>query len=234
MTSFSSGGRACLEWSPGMGSVSVAKRTISGPPEREKVPHVRAAPRLRGLPVFGFGVAGLLLGHTISYLLAIPDPYHRDLLLQRTGHDYLPLAFEAGLVLLLAGVATLLARAWSACIRDEGEGFASLAGRLALVQVGAFVGQEIIERLVAGSPLGGLARDHVLSIGVVIQITLALVGAAVLPWLARASARIVRAVVAARDTPIRAALVSATPVGADHHTGRVVASDPNVRAPPPA
>lgn len=193
-----------------------------------------ATPRLRGFPVFGFAVAGLLLGHSISYLLTFPDPYHRDLVLLRTGHDYLPLAVEAGLALLLAGVGALLARAWSGRNRDEAEGLASLAGTLALVQVGAFVGQEIIERLVAGWPLRGLAHDHVLSVGVVVQIAVALVGAAVLRWLARASARLVRAVVTARVAPIRPALIPATPVGADHHPGRFVASDPNVRAPPPA
>lgn len=188
--------------------------------------------RLRGMPVFGFAVAGLLLGHAISYLLTFPDPYHRDLVLQATGHDYLPLAVEAGLVLLLAGVAALLTRAWSGRGGDEPEGFASLAGTLALAQVGAFVGQEIIERLVTGSPLGGLAHDHVLSVGVVVQIAVALLGAAVLRWLAGASARIAHAVASARVAIPRQALVAAIPVGVNDHPGLVVASDPNVRAPP--
>ena len=71
---------------------------------------MREGPRIRGLPVFGFAVAGLVLGHALSYAIAIPDPNHRDLILERTGHGYLPLFAEAALILLLAGVAAVVAR----------------------------------------------------------------------------------------------------------------------------
>ena len=63
------------------------------------------APGLHGLPVFGSAAAGLLLGHALSYMLAIPDPYHRDVLLTRTGHGYLPAAAQATMILILAAAA---------------------------------------------------------------------------------------------------------------------------------
>lgn len=193
-----------------------------------------ATPRVRGLPLFGVALAGLVLGHTLSYLLAVPDPLHRDLILERTGHTYLPIAGEAALVIFLAGVATLLARAWASRGRDDVEGFASLAGLLALVQVAAFLGQEVLERLVAGAPLAELAHDHVLSIGIGVQIVAALLGAAALRWLARASAHLVRAVVAARVALPRPALAAALPTTPDHPRGRVAIRARNVRAPPSA
>lgn len=198
------------------------------------LPHMRASPRLRGLPVFGFAVAGLLLGHGLSYLLAVPDPYHRQFLLQRTGHTYLPVAGEAGLILILAGVAAVLARAWTSRGRNEAESYHRLAGTLALVQVTAFVFQEILERLVAGTPLGELVHDHVLSTGVVVQVAVALIGAAVLRWLGRASERIVRAVVLARVVFPRIALAAALPTATAPLPDRLASSRRNVRAPPSA
>jgi len=60
---------------------------------------VREAPRLRGLPTFGLAMAGLVLGHVLAYLIAVPDPHHRAFVLQQTGHEYLPAMAEAALVL---------------------------------------------------------------------------------------------------------------------------------------
>ena len=191
----------------------------------------RAIPRLRGLPVFGFAVAGLLLGHTLSYLLALPDPSHRDLVLNRTGHGYLPAAGDAALILALAGVAALVVRAWSVRGPRETRTFASPASLLAVVQVVAFGGQEVLERLVAGAPLGELADGPLLLVGVVVQIAVALVGAAALGWLARASARIAQTSIPAQAVlpgPPAVALVATS----DRPLGRVVVSARNVRAPP--
>lgn len=192
---------------------------------------MRGTPRLRGLPVFGFAVAGLLLGHAVSYLLAVPDPYHRSLVLQRTGHDYLPVAGEIGLILLLAGVAAVVARAFTSRTRDT-ERFASLAGLLAVIQVAAFAGQEVLERLASGSPLGELVHDHVLATGVVVQVAVALIGATGLRLLARASARIATSAGSGRVPPPRVAVAAVPPSPVDSPRGRITASAPNVRAPP--
>jgi hypothetical protein len=190
--------------------------------------------RLRGLPVFGSAAAGLLLGHALSYMLAVPDPYHRDLVMARTGHGYLPAASQAAVIMALAAVAAILARAWSNRDRGETERFSSIAGTLASVQIGAFVALEILERVVAGAPLGDLMRDHLLVIGIVVQVMVSLAGAAILAWFARTSALIVSATSGRPAALLRPILVQALPATPDHTLGRIVASARNVRGPPSA
>jgi hypothetical protein len=178
-------------------------------------------------------VAGLLLGHAIAYVLAVPDPHHREVVLAGTGHRYLPAAGEAALLLALAGVAALLVRARLTGGPGAVEGFAPIARLLALVQAGAFAGQEILERLVTGSSLGDLLHGRVLAVGLIVQVAVAIGGAAALRWLARLSARIVRAP-AARTPPARPALAGVVPTTAWRPRARDAARPWNERAPPPA
>jgi hypothetical protein len=207
------------------------QRTIRTPATRRLIQPVRAIPRLRGLPVLGFAAAGLLVGHAISYLLVVPDPNHRDLVLSRTGHGYLPAAGDAALILALAGMAALVVRAWSERGREEPRTFASLASLLAIVQVVAFAGLEVLERLVAGAPLGDLIHEHLLVIGVAVQIAVALVGALALRWIASTAARIADLVPVRAALP-RPALAAAVPATPDLHRVRLAASARSVRAPP--
>jgi len=134
---------------------------------------VREAPRLRGLPTFGLAMAGLVLGHVLAYLIAVPDPHHRAFVLHRTGHEYLPAMAEAALVLALAGMAAVVIRAFAPGPRGGSERFSRLAGRLGLVQVLAFGGLEVVERIVAGAPLSHLALliavGSVISYAVILQ-----------------------------------------------------------------
>jgi hypothetical protein len=192
---------------------------------------VRTSPRLRGLPVFGFAVAGLLLGHSFSYLVAYRDPHHRDLILERTGHGYLPAATDVALMIAIAGVVALVVRAWSARGRRDTSAFASVAIALAVVQVGAFAGQEVLERLVAGAPLGDLVHDHLLAIGIVVQVAVAVAGAAVLRWTSRTVTRLADALPLPVTAP-RPVLVATIPSVAQAPRERVVALARNVRAPP--
>jgi hypothetical protein len=189
--------------------------------------------RLRGLPEFGFAVAGLLLGHAVAYALAIPDPHHRVLALDRAGHAYLPAAGRTALILVLAGVVALLIRAVEGRGRAEDRRIGPLAGTLALAQMGAFAGQEVLERLVTGAPLADLVHDHLLAIGLAVQVLLALAGATLLHWLLRATVRAVRvATVPAR--PVRPALAGVAASTAWRPRARAVAWIPSVRAPPSA
>lgn len=189
-------------------------------------------PRLRGLPVFGSAAAGLLLGHALSYMLALPDPYHRDVVLTRTGHGYLPAAGQTAVILILAAVAAILARAWVNRAHGEPERFSSIAETLAFVQIGAFAALEILERVVAGAPLSDLIGDHLLVTGIVAQVVVSLVGAALLVSFARTSARIVRAAIGRPIALPRPILVEALPATPDQPRGRIAASARNVRAPP--
>ena len=186
--------------------------------------------RTRGLPVFAFALGGLLLGHAIAYLVAVPDPHHRDLALARTGHAYLPAAAELALVLLLAGVAALVVRAWTPGGRERSPGWP--AATLALVQVGAFVGQEVLERVAAGAPLASLVREPILAAGVAIQVLVALVAAAVLRWLALAAVRLAER--PARPAAPRLALVPGIAPSAPRPDDRLVPLDRTARSPPSA
>lgn len=146
---------------------------------------MREGHRTRGFPVFGIAVAGLVLGHLATYALLYPDPDHRVLVLSSTGHAYLPAFGQLACVLAAAAVAAVIGRAWG---EPEGGGaasFAGLAGVLVITQASAFVGQEILERLVSGSPLHDLFSGPLVVLGVGAQVTLAMIGAAIATWLRR-------------------------------------------------
>jgi hypothetical protein len=142
--------------------------------------------------VFGTAMAGLILGHTVSYLIVVPDPHQRQFVLQQTGHGYMPALTQVALMVLVAGVAALVARAFGHR-GGQAETFPALARTLGVVQVVAFVGQEILERLVARAPIHTLGHDHVLATGIVMQLGLAIVAARILLWIARASTRLATA-----------------------------------------
>lgn len=192
--------------------------------------HILDTDRFHGLPMLGFAVGGLILGHLLSYVIAVPDPYHRDLLLQRTGHDYLPVFGQAALMLFLAAIAMVVFRT-SQRRAGHSEGFAHLAGRLALIQVGAFVAQELLERALSSSGLADLHDGRLLIVGVVAQIAIASAGAALLRWLARASDRLGEILGSAFSLP-RPVPAFALPVLADLAFGRVEVRSPGQRAPP--
>jgi hypothetical protein len=140
--------------------------------------------------VFGAAAAGLVLGHALAYLIAIPDPHERAFALQRAGHAYLPALDQVALMLAIAGVVAIVVRAFARRRDGATERFGRLATLLVVVQTSAFAGQEVLERLVSGTPLGDLAHDHILAIGVLVQVLVAFVAAGVLWLLARTSSRL--------------------------------------------
>jgi hypothetical protein len=192
---------------------------------------VREGPRLRGLPTFGLAMAGLVLGHVLAYLIAVPDPHQRAFVLQRTGHEYLPALAEAALVLALAGIAAVVIRAFAPGPRRGSERFPRLAGRLALVQVLAFGGLEVVERIVAGAPLRHLASDHILVVGMAVQVVVAVAGAAFLWWLARTSTKLAETIALPASLP-RAGAVVALASTSWIPSPATFGSIGNVRAPP--
>jgi len=192
---------------------------------------VREGPRLRGLPVFGTAAAGLVLGHALAYLIAIPDPHQRVFALQRTGHAYLPALDQAVLMLVVAGMAALVVRAFAHPDRGATDRFGRLARVLVVAQTCAFAAQEVLERLVSRAPLGGLAHDHILVTGIAVQIVVAIVAASIL-WLFARTATRLAAVVAARASLPRVRVVFALPVTARRPHAPLFATAGSVRAPP--
>ena len=191
---------------------------------------MREGPRLRGFPIFGTAAAGLVLGHALAYLIAIPDPHQRVFALQRTGHAYLPALDQAVLMLVVAGMAAVVVRAF-AHTGDRPERFARLARVLVVAQTCAFAAQEVLERLVSGAPVGGLAHDHILVTGIAVQVVVAIVAAGIL-WLFARTATRLAAVVAARTRLPRVRVVFALPVTARRPHAPLFATAGSVRAPP--
>jgi hypothetical protein len=146
--------------------------------------------RTEGLPVFASAVLGLVAGHGIAYVIAIPDAHRRAAVLQNTGHGYLSLLVETGLILAVAGAASLVARAFGSRGRFREGSLARTVAGLGGLQAGAFVVLEVVERLLTHMPLHELVGDHLLAIGVVVQLGVALIGALVLREIARTAARL--------------------------------------------
>lgn len=148
---------------------------------------------LRDLPTFCFAFLGLIVGHLLSYLIAIPDAARRAVVLAETGHDYLHLAGDVALVLAFAAVVTVALRAASGRGATELPSGVRLAWRLGALQAGAFVAMEVAERLVSGAGLVELFADHLFATGIVVQLVIASAGVLLLRWLGRVAVRIAAA-----------------------------------------
>jgi hypothetical protein len=182
------------------------------------------------MPLFAFAVGGLVVGHALSYLIAVPDPYHRDLALASTGHGYLPTLTELAVVLVLAAAASVAGRAFRRGPAAE-PSFGALWVRLAALQVVAFAGQEVAERLLAHVSLADLITDHLLVIGIATQIVVALVGAAILRLLVRTAAAVGERVRSGAAWP-RAATIRVVPTAGHALPRRLDAAAIAVRGPP--
>jgi hypothetical protein len=153
--------------------------------------HVR--PAFRGFPVAGMAVAGAVIGHWLGYLLAIPDPHLRTEILGQGGHGYWVLAVEAALLCGFAAFGSVLLRHVGERLRGVHrpvDGPAALALRLALVQVSSFVAVEIAERAIVGQAFTGIFQHHILWLGIAAQVAVACLGALVLVWFGRVSAKV--------------------------------------------
>jgi hypothetical protein len=167
---------------------------------------------IRRLPLAGAAVAGAAVGHSIAYLIVAPQGRTRAALLAGTGHGYRSTLAAAEIVLGLLALVMFVGRHFHRGLRSQrrppsDEPWAWLASRLALLQVSIFVVQEVVERAVAGSPVGGMTSDRLLLIGVLVQVVLAVLGAALLVWLGRVAAAVGRAFGRERlPRPIRLAI----------------------------
>ena len=153
---------------------------------------------VRRLPLAGAAVVGAAVGHSIAYLIVAPQGRTRAALLAGTGHGYWSMAVAAEIVLgVLVAVSTIVRRfgeGWRRQPRAAGEEpWAWLAVRLGLLQTSIFVVQEVLERTVSGHPVSLVHSDRLLVVGVLVQLVVALVVAAVLVWLGRAAEAVGRA-----------------------------------------
>jgi hypothetical protein len=130
-----------------------------------------------------------VVGHTLAYVLAMPDPGARLVLLATTGHTYwstaIAVAVVCGLAVCgLASVASSLIRQFRADLlaarRPPERSLGRLAGRLAVLQVGIYLVQETLERVAVAASPGSLLQGRLLTVGLVAQLVVALALAVVL------------------------------------------------------
>jgi hypothetical protein len=155
---------------------------------------------LRGLPVVGAAFGGVVLGHWLSYLLAMPSAGFRGEVLASTGHAYWLTAVKQAAILVvvsLAAIAMRQVRLARAQDRPELAGPGSLALRLAGLQVLGFLALEVTERVAAGAPVSSISGHHVLVLGLLVQVVLAASAALLLSAFARAIGALARALVRA-------------------------------------
>jgi hypothetical protein len=149
------------------------------------------------LLLLGTAWAGAVAGHTLTYLLTVPQAAARDALLASTGHNYWAAAVAVALVLGLVSAIAVIVRQFRGGFRGErtmgADGVPGLARQLAALQISIFLIQEVLERLDVGAPLGGFRTARILLVGVLVQALIAAALAVALFLLARVSAAAGRA-----------------------------------------
>jgi uncharacterized membrane protein len=172
------------------------------------------------LPLAGAAVAGAAVGHSIAYLIVAPQGRTRAMLLAGTGHGYWSTAVAAEIVLgLLVAVSTIVRRFDHGLRRQPRapgeESWAWLAARLCLLQTTIFIVQEVLERTVSGHPVSLVVSDRLVLVGVLVQLAVAVLVAALLVWLGRAAEAVGRALAGApqpRPVQLPVLLWPVTPV----------------------
>lgn len=146
--------------------------------------------------VTGWAIVGLLIGHIVAYDLVYPDGHVHAQVLAATGHGWLSLV-EPSIVLacLLALVAGFAGSRNG--IRREAR-FRVLAG----IQIGAFLGMELLERVGSGLSFGDIGHELV-GHGLWLVLLIGIVAQLVTAWLASAISRSVADVAAGTPRPQR-------------------------------
>jgi hypothetical protein len=141
----------------------------------------------------GAAVAGAVLGHLLTYVVAFVNAATRHSVLEETGHSYWSFASAAAVLLGVSSAALVVVRRLGS--PEDGGGEKTLlrsASRLAAVQLLLFACIEIAERLVDGAPVRGLLNHGLVPLGLAIQILVAFGLALLLRGLASAAELLAR------------------------------------------
>lgn len=146
----------------------------------------------------GAALAGAVVGHALTYLVAFVTPHSRQAALDETGHSYWNFAVATAIAIGAWSAIVLIVRHLRRTARhDRGdhaeEGLLRTAMRLAVLQVTLFACLEVGERLAAGAPLRGLLGHDLVPLGLVFQVLVALGLALILRALATAVEVVARA-----------------------------------------
>jgi hypothetical protein len=119
---------------------------------------------IRPSVVLGLALGGVLMGHTVTYRLLLPDAHARAVELARSGHAYLAGADAVATVVALVALAALFL---GSLLGSDDAATGTIAWRLVAFQVAAFTSLEVLERVVSGS--GSARLLPVLLIGLPVQ-----------------------------------------------------------------
>ena len=184
--------------------------------------------RIRALALLAVASAGLLGGHSLTYVGLAPSGSTRTVMLDASGHGYLEKAviFSGAMALMSLLFWVTNGALKKGFPRPNRQGTALV---LVVVQVAGFAAQEVLERLVIGAPLHDLPA--VLLLGVPLQIVVAAVGALVITVLHKAGQRIA-GWLSPSDRPPSGSPTD-PPLSFVHLISRLLSGGLGSRAPPP-
>lgn len=186
--------------------------------------------RRRPLIIGALAFVAVIASHNLAYWLAAPDPHYRAELLHSTGHRYFVYVSAIALGLLVATLTSFL-RTGAHQRGSMLARFSYIAPRLLAAQVSGFLALEAGERAFLGSGVGDLLTEKPVLIGLVLQLLVALVGAASVCLVAAVAGRLRRS----RQSPRRAApRTFALPLEPLPLHALVAAGAATPRGPPPA
>lgn len=139
----------------------------------------------------GIAALGVVIAHSLAYVMAEPDPHERLGLLEHTGHRWWTAVMAAGIGLGVICLGALIER-WRRSSDDASFDRRLVALWLGTFQMGAFLGLESLERLVSGGHISSVLTEVPVVLGLALQIVLVVLEV----WLLAALAAGVRALVA--------------------------------------
>jgi hypothetical protein len=148
--------------------------------------------RVGSFSVAGVAAAGVVVGHWVAYVVAVPQEGPRAVVLDAAGHGYWLGAVKLGALLGLSAVGAAVIRQFVSVARSNRptvHPYTRLVAHLAILQAVGFTGMEIVERLAGHAPLAGMFGHHIYIVGLAVQFLMASLGALLLVWLGRAAAR---------------------------------------------
>jgi len=164
---------------------------------------------VRPAVLLGLALAGVLVGHALTYRALVPDAHARAADLAATGHAYLGGANPLALAATIAALSVLF---FGRLGRAEGE-VPDAFMRLAAFQLTTFVAMELLERLGSGVGLRGLLSA--LLVGLPVQALVAAVVALVMRSVLRVASIVAeRNVHGAAPWPVRGMARVVVPIAA--------------------
>lgn len=146
-------------------------------------------PARRPIVLGALAFAAVVASHHVAYRLAVPDPHFRSELLHSTGHRYFMYVAALALGTLVAGLTTFL-RTGTHERASMSARFRYAVPRLLMAQIGGFLALEFAERSLLGSGAEHMLTERPVLIGVILQVLVAVIGAASLCLVASVARRL--------------------------------------------